>query len=237
MPIPIKPETLKFLSNLADHNNREWFNANKGIYLSARDNFSLFVQTLLDEMSKFDRSVAGLEANSTIFRIYRDIRFSRDKTPYQTHFSASLGGKGNASKLAGYYLFVKPSASFLAGGVHMSEPRQLAAIRTRISDKAEDFHGIINNRKFKKLFTLSEEKLTRVPQGFSNEDPMAEFLKYKKFVVMRSLSDKEILSSDLAKTCGEIFKEMVPFNAFFNDAVITVKPKEDFFSARATRHF
>lgn len=237
MPIPIKPETLKFLATLASHNNREWFSANKGLYLSARDNFSLFVQTLLDEMSEFDSSVAGLEANSAIFRIYRDIRFSRDKTPYQTHFSASLGGKGDTSKLAGYYLFVKPNASFLAGGVHMSEPRQLAAIRTRISDKAEDFLGIVNNRKFKKLFTLSEEKLTRVPQGFSKEDPMSEFLKCKEFVVMHSLTDKEILSSGLAKTCAEVFKEMVPFNAFFNNAVKTVKPKEDFFGAKTTRHF
>ena len=218
MAIPIKRETLQFLKNLKAHNTREWFNRNKGAYNSAREDFLLFVQSLLDEVSKFDESVAGLEARSTLFRIYRDIRFSRDKTPYKTHFAASLTGRGEQSKLSGYYLHVQPEASFLAGGVYMAEPRQLAAIRARISNRGKEFLHIINNRNFKEKLTLEGKKLVRIPQGFNKEDPMGNYLRYKELVILHSMSDKEVLSDNFAKTCAAVFKAMVPFNGFMNDA-------------------
>src|SRR4029077_6400607 len=121
-PEKILPETLQFLRALTKHNDREWFNANKEAYLSANENFIRFTQSLIDEVSKFDSPLQGLAAKSAVFRIYRDTRFSKDKTPYKTSFSATLMGKGKGCGVAGYYLHFQPGESFLAGGVHMTEP-------------------------------------------------------------------------------------------------------------------
>ncbi len=224
MQATIKKETLGFLKSLSANNNRQWFTANKQKYIDANENFMLFVQTLLDEVSKFDESVAGTEARSTVFRIYRDMRFSRDKTPYKTNFGASLTGKGKESPLAGYYLHIQPGSSFLAGGVYMSEPRQLFAIRTRISEKSKEFLAIINNREFKKNFVIDGEKLSRVPQGFDKDDPMTKYLTYKQLVILRSFTDAEVVSRDFVSLCARGFKLMVPYNAFMNRAVLGIAP-------------
>jgi uncharacterized protein (TIGR02453 family) len=224
MPNTIKTETLGFLRSLKSHNNREWFTGNKQKYLAAKDNFILFVQTVLDEVSKFDESVAGTEASTTVYRIYRDMRFSRDPTPYKTNFGASLTGKGKEAPLAGYYLHLEPGSSFLAGGVYMSEPRQLAAIRERISGRAEEFLSIVKTRAFKKNFVIDGEKLSRVPQGFSKSNPMAEYLKFKQLVILRSLDDKEVVSNDFAATCARVFRLMAPYNGFMNRAVLGLAP-------------
>src|SRR5262249_28721402 len=116
----IKKETVQFLKNLKSHNDRDWFTANKEKFISANENFIQFVDGLIGEVSRFDKSVAGLEAKDCVFRIYRDIRFSKDKSPYKTHFAATLLGKGEACGVAGYYFHLEPGNSFLAGGVHMT---------------------------------------------------------------------------------------------------------------------
>ena len=179
MAATIRKETLQFLKDVKSHNDRDWFAKNKEKFISANENFIQFVQGLIDEVAKFDKSVAGLDAKNSVFRIYRDTRFSKDKSPYKTHFSATLMGKEKSCGIAGYYFHLEPGNSFLAGGVHMTEPRNLKAIREEISDKGIFFLKIINGKNFKDFFKIEGEKLTKVPQGFDKEDPMRDYLKYK----------------------------------------------------------
>lgn len=214
----IEKETLQFLRGLKKHNDRAWFNKNKDRFVAANENFTRFVQTLIDETAKFDKSAAGLDAKNAVFRIYRDIRFSKDKSPYKTHFGALLTGR-EKGLFAGYYLHLEPGNAFLAGGAHMTEPENMKAIRAKISAEGKKFLKIINDKNFKKTFTIEGEKLVRVPQGFDKEDPMAEFLKYKDLTLVHSLDDKKILSGDFAPYCAKIFKAMVPFNLFLNESV------------------
>jgi uncharacterized protein (TIGR02453 family) len=215
----IQKETLRFLGDLKRNNNREWFNGHKDAYLSANENFIAFVQSLIDEVAKFDDAVAGLDAKQCVFRIYRDTRFSKIKLPYKTHFAATLMGKGTGCAVAGYYVHMEPGESFLAGGVHMTEPKNLNAIRDKISADGKQFLRIIGNESFKNNFTILGEKLQRVPAGFQKDDPMGEFLKYKELMVRHSVDDKSILSDGFIAYCSRIFKAMVPFNSFVNQAV------------------
>lgn len=219
----IKTDTLQFLRDLNQHNDREWFTGNKDRYVAANENFIRFVQTLINEVSSFDQSVAGLDASNSVFRIYRDIRFSPDKTPYKNHFGATLMGKGTGCGIAGYYLHLKPGGTFLGGGVHMSDPKDFRAIREEISNYGKEFLDIINEDTFKKYFQLEGEKLTNVPKGFAKDDPMAEYLKYKQLTMIHAVDDAIVLSDDFVGYCVKIFKAMVPFNTFLNEPVMSYK--------------
>ncbi len=219
----IKKETLQFLKDLKKNNDREWFNRNKDKYLAANENFLQFVQGLIEEVAKFDRSVEGLDAKDSVFRIYRDIRFSKDKSPYKVHFGATLMGRANLCGNAGYYMHLEPGNAFLAGGVHMIEPRELKVIKDAIKEKGKEFLKIINDKTFKDNFTIEGEKSVNAPRGFDREDPMAEYLKYKELMIHHTVSDKEILSNTFAADCTRVFKAMVPFNRFLNEPVMALK--------------
>ena len=157
MKSTIARDTMLFLEDLRKNNNREWFNRNKERFTEANEDFIDVVQSLIDHVSKFDKSVAGVNAKHSVFRIYRDTRFSGDKSPYKTHFGASLSRKGPNCGLAGYYIHLQPGESFIAGGVHMMEQNQLKAIREEISAKGKEFLKIIDNKGFRKNFTLAEQ--------------------------------------------------------------------------------
>jgi len=223
MATTIKKETLQFLKDLKLHNDRDWFNKNKDKFVSANENFIQFIQELINKVAGFDKSAAGLDAKDAVFRIYRDVRFSKDKSPYKIFFGAHLMGKEKGCGVAGYYFHMQPGNSFLAGGVHMTEPQNLKAIREEISDNGKTFLKIINDKDFKDNFKIEGEKLAKVPQGFDKDDPMAEFLKYKELMIHHSVKDKQILAGDFASYCSKIFKAMVPFNRFVNDPVIALK--------------
>jgi uncharacterized protein (TIGR02453 family) len=223
MKATIKKETLQFLKELKKNNERGWFEKNKDKFVAANENFMHFVQALIDETAKFDKSVAGLDAKKAVFRIYRDIRFSKDKSPYKTHFGAVLTGKGKGCGNACYYLHLEPGNAFLAGGVHMAEPQNLQAIRKGISAQGNTFIKIIRDKTFKKNFTIEGEKLVNVPRGFDKEDPMGEFLKYKDLMLRHSVDDKTVLSDGFASYCSKVFKAMVPFNSFLNKSVAALQ--------------
>jgi uncharacterized protein (TIGR02453 family) len=216
--VTIQKDTLTFLKDLSQDNDRTWFNKHKDRYIAANKNFLSFVQSLIYHVAMFDDAVAGLDAKHCVFRIYRDVRFARDKSPYKINFGATLTGKGNMSGVAGYYLHVQPGRSFLAGGVYMVEKQDLYAIRTKISRSGKEFLRLINNKQFKTYFQIQGDQLVNVPQGFDKEDPMGDFLKYKQLVLMHSIDDEQILSDDFAVYCARVFKAMVPFNAFLNTA-------------------
>ena len=196
----MQSSTLQFLRNLEKNNNREWFNENKTLYQEAQQDVISFVEKLMEEMADFDEEIGKLEAKKSVFRIYRDTRFSKDKTPYKTNFGAGLGmGKGN--KISGYYLHIEPGKSFLAGGVYKPEPSVLKTIRQEISAFGDEFKAILEQDEFRNYFRgLSvEDKLKKVPQGFEKDDKMAEYLKLKHFIVTHPVSDEQLLSENAVK--------------------------------------
>ena len=213
--------TLQFLRNLEKNNNREWFNENKTLYQEAQQDVISFVEKLMEEMADFDEEIGKLEAKKSVFRIYRDTRFSKDKTPYKTNFGAGLGmGKGN--KISGYYLHIEPGKSFLAGGVYKPEPSVLKTIRQEISAFGDEFKAILEQDEFRNYFRgLSvEDKLKKVPQGFEKDDKMAEYLKLKHFIVTHPISDEQLLSENAVKEFTKIFKAMKPLNDFLQTPFI-----------------
>lgn len=217
MSVKIESTTLNFLRNLTKNNNREWFAENKEKYTSAQENVISFVENLIENIGEFDGEILKTDAKKSVFRIYRDVRFSQDKSPYKTNFGAGLGmGKGN--KISGYYLHIEPGKSFLAGGVYQPEPSVLKEIRKEISMNGKDFLKILEQKEFRHNFRgLSVEgKLKRVPTGFDKEDPMAEYLKLKNFIVIHPISDEALMNSDAAKNFAKIYQSIKPLNDFLS---------------------
>ena len=209
--------TLQFLRNLEKNNNREWFNENKTIYQEAQQDVISFVEKLIEEMATFDEEVGKVDAKKSLFRIYRDTRFSKDKSPYKTNFGASLG-MGKGSQKAGYYLHIEPGKSFLGGGIYMPESSALKAIRKEISAFGDEFKAILEKDDFRNYFRgLSvEDKLKNVPQGFEKDDKMAEFLKLKHFIVTHPVSDEQLLSKNAPKEIAKVYHAMKPLVDFLN---------------------
>ena len=217
----MQSSTLQFLRKLEKNNNREWFNENKTLYHEAQHDVISFVEKLMEEMADFDEEIGKLEAKKSVFRIYRDTRFSKDKTPYKTNFGAGLGmGKGN--KISGYYLHIEPGKSFLAGGVYKPEPSVLKTIRQEISAFGDEFKAILEQDEFRNYFRgLSvEDKLKKLPQSFEKDDKMAEYLKLKHFIVTHPISDEQLLSENAVKEFTKIFKAMKPLNDFLQTPFI-----------------
>lgn len=217
MSVSIENSTLQFLKNLSKNNNREWFAEHKEQYVAAQANVAAFVEELIEETGRFDAEIQKLDAKKTLFRIYRDTRFSLDKTPYKTNFGASLGmGKGN--RVSGYYLHIEPQKSFLAGGVYHPESSVLKQIRAEIAMNQDEFLAILNKDQFRNNFRgLSvEDKLKRVPAGYEKDHPMAEFLKLKSFNVIHPVSDEALMSDNAATDFAKIFESIKPLNDFLN---------------------
>ena len=213
----MQSSTLQFLRTLEKNNNREWFNENKTTYQEAQQDVISFVEKLIEEMVVFDEEIGKADAKKSLFRIYRDTRFSKDKSPYKTNFGASLG-MGKGSQKAGYYLHIEPGKSFLAGGIYMPESSVLKEIRKEISAFGEEFLTIVEKDEFRNYFRgLSvEDKLKKVPQGFDKDDKMAEFLKLKHYIVTHPVSDEQLLNENAAKEFAKIYKAMKPLNDFLN---------------------
>ena len=211
----IEKSTFDFLKQLQQNNNREWFNDHKSLYEKAQQNVLTFVTELLEKMSDFDDSLIKIDPKKTLFRIYRDTRFSKDKSPYKTNFGASINGIGKKDGSAGYYLHIEPDACFLAAGVYMCDSKRLKAIRTEISENAEEFTSIIKNKNFKD-FEFFGDKLSRVPQGFEKENPMAEYLKMKHFVVSVPLKNKDLMDKNAIENFTKTYKNMSPLVEFLN---------------------
>ena len=217
----IQPTTLSFLSKLAQNNNREWFEKNRKEYILAKTNVETFLDELIVELGKVDPLLASLEGKKALFRINRDVRFSKNKAPYKTNFGASLSPGGRKSPLPGLYIHIEPNEAFLAGGVWMPEPSVLAAIRQEIDYNLDDFEKIIKSKKFKATFgTLSQEdKLVNVPKGYPKDAASAEYLKLKSYIAMTKLTTTEILSKSFVKKCVETYKVLYPFNQFIRHAM------------------
>jgi uncharacterized protein (TIGR02453 family) len=218
----VKTSTFKFLKDLKKNNNKTWFEKNKSGYLDAKDDAEHFVEQLIQGLGKVDANIAPLHVKDTTYRIYRDIRFSSDKTPYKTHMGAFLNKGGKKVPTAGYYFHAQPGRSMAGGGLWMPMPAELSKVRQEIDYNFGEWTKILGDRKFKKYFPEGldkEEILSRPPKGYDAENPAIEFLKLKSFVVTRSLTDAEMTSPSILKEVLNTFASMKAFVNFLNRAL------------------
>ena len=214
--------TLDFLKKLSRNNNRAWFEKNKPRYLEIKDEFELFVTDVLQDMITFDESLVGLNPKKLTFRIYRDVRFSKDKTPYKTNVSAGISSGGKGMGVPGYYFQVEPgNKSMVAVGMYQPSPENLAKIRQEIDYNGEKLVGILKERKFKKTFgeLWSEDKLKTMAKGYPPDHPHRELLKLKSFMVLRSFTDSEVTGKKFQKDLLDAMKTGKSLNDFLTEGL------------------
>jgi len=212
----IPPSTLKFLKDVKKNNNRDWFAKNKPRYQEEHGQFKLFAQNLMDEMNKIDHI-----EDVKVFRIYRDSRFSKDKTPYKVHFAGGLK-RATARLRGGYYFHIEPGNSVVAGGFWAPNPPDLKRIREEIAVDDKPLRKIINAASFKKIFgTLEGKKVKTAPRGFPKDHPAIDLLQYKQFIVHRNFSDKEITDPKFAKEIVKTYKALRPFFNYMSEVLTT----------------
>lgn len=217
----IQQSTLDFLKKLKKNNNKEWFDKNKQLYLDAKDDVQDFIKNSLNKWTGFDKSLAGLEPKNVLFRIYRDIRFSKNKTPYKTNMGASISAGGKKTMKAGYYLHIEPGGSFLAGGIWMPESDNLKKIRQEIDYNLADFKKILNNKSFKDYFGQLDQtyKLARNPKNYEADHPAIEYLKLTSWIVWHEYKDKDVTSKKFLDEITKGAKTMKPLIDFINRAI------------------
>lgn len=219
----IQANSLKFLKNLVRNNNKPWFDAHRTEYETARKDFGDFIQIVIDDFSKYEPDISTLEAKQCMFRINRDIRFSKNKMPYKRNFAASIKRGGRKSIFAGYYFHLEPGNSFAGGGVWMPLPEETRKIRQEIDYCWSEFQNIVTSRKFKTLFGDLERgdgiSLVNVPKGYMRDNPAADYLKLKSWYADREITDAELSSGALIKQTIKTFESIQPLIHFLNRAV------------------
>lgn len=217
----IERSTLQFLKDLGINNDREWFQANKKLFDAAQDNVTGFAGYLIGEIGKFDGEVAALDPKSCVFRIYRDVRFSKDKSPYKTNLGAYISPGGRKSMLPGYYFHLEPGRSFVAGGKHYPDGPELLKLRTAIANNTDEFLKIVEKKIFLDAFgKVRGDSLKSSPKGFDAEHKAIEYLKLKEYMAFTEFLDKEFLvSAEFPKHLVKLAKEMYPLVAFLRKAL------------------
>lgn len=212
----------RFLKGLSKNNNREWFEANKGEYLKAKEEFESFVTNLLKETTKFDSGLMGLDPKKLTFRIYRDVRFSKDKSPYKINMGATFSPGGKLMNKPGYYLHIEPgNKSFVAGGLYMPAPEDVAKVRQEIDYNGKKLEAIFKSAAFKKYYDGFDvfDQLKKAPKGYEPDHKYVEWLKLKSFIVTHNLKDTEVQHKDFLKNVATAFKTMKPFNDFLGEGI------------------
>jgi uncharacterized protein (TIGR02453 family) len=216
----LKPSTIAFLKDLKKNNNRAWFANHRGQYDNAKDDFNAFAQVLLDKLGKKDKSIADLKAKDCTFKQHRDIRFSKDKSPYKDHMGVYIGRGGKKSPFAGYYFHCQAGKSFVGGGLWTPLPPELNKVRQEIDYNFSEFRKIIGSKKFKSTYgDLSDDPeyiLKRVPKGYEADNPAAEYLKRKSYIVTSPISDKDLVSKTLVPKIIAAFETLQPLLNFIN---------------------
>lgn len=213
-------ETVDFLKKLDKNNDRDWFNANKDSFLKANDNVIAVTGELIGRIAKFDPDVAGLDPKSCVFRIYRDVRFSADKSPYKTNLGAFIAPGGKKGLAPGYYFHIQPNMFFAAAGKHMPDASETLKIRNAIAARTKEFLKIIENKTFRKRFgDLDGDRLSRPPKGFAAENPAIEYLKLKSFTVSEEFTAAQAISKDYPRMLADSFKAAYPLVLFLRSSL------------------
>ncbi len=214
---------LAFLSDLSQNNIREWFAANKDRYEQTRAQFEALSTELIAGIAAFDPEIRHLDVKDCVFRIYRDTRFSKDKTPYKTHYGVFIAaGGGRKSIRSGYYLHLDPAGCFVATGVWCPPPDLLKVLRQSIFDNIEELREIINQEEFSKTFNggfYQEDKLKTAPKGFPADFPEIDLLKLKHYMVEHKPGDEILKSDNFVDHVCNICQTAYPLNVFLNYTV------------------
>ncbi|MCD6065706.1 MAG: hypothetical protein K0S33_532 [Bacteroidetes bacterium] len=207
---------LKFLTALGKNNNKEWFDKNKPAYQEAKQVFQAEVAKLIKEIGKSDPAISDLDASKCLFRINRDVRFSKDKAPYKTNFGADMSPGGKGSMNPGYYLHIEPGKSFLASGCWMPEPNYLQAIRQEIDYNPAEFRKIVKAKDFVANYKQlsQEDALKTTPKGYEKDNPNLEFLRLKHFIAVHDMKDKDVTDKNFVSNCTKIYKSAIHLNTF-----------------------
>ncbi len=207
-----------FLADLSRNNNKPWFDAHKDRYQQALTHFRTFSTEFIAGLAQFDHSVAGLSVADCTYRIYRDIRFSFDKTPYKTHFGVYVCPQGKKSGNAGYYVHIEPdNKSVLISGLYMPSPQALKSVREEIMLNGKEFDKAVKQCKG---FDLDKNSaLTRIPKGWNAEDEFSEYYKLRDFDVMQLVCKEQILGKDFLPFVLSEFKKTLNFNTILNKSV------------------
>ncbi len=212
----ITNEVIRFLKDLKANNNRDWFADNKKRFKEVQETAKFFYNALNDRLNTHDE-IEKLK----IFRIYRDVRFSKDKSPYQPHFAGSFSRAG-AHRRGGYYLRIRPGESFIAVGFWQPEPKDLLRIRKELEQDATEFRSIIGDDKFVKIWgSLEGEEVKTAPKGFSRDHPNIDLIRKKGFIFVRNFTDKEVVSNGFLDAVDKSYKAIRPYFDYMSEVLTT----------------
>lgn len=221
----MKQETLQFIQDLKHNNNRDWFQANQKRYDVFKRDYKDLVANFITELSKGDESLKHLEFKDCSFRINRDIRFSKDKSPYKTNLGIWMSAGNKNTNFAGYYVHIEPGASFIAGGVHWPDAADLKKIRREIDGFYEDLESIVEDKEFKKTYgELDRDEnnsLKTMPKGYDKAHPAIEFLKLKSITATTKLGDKDISDKNFVANTAKKLLVLKPLVEFINRGLTT----------------
>lgn len=206
---------LTYLRDLRENNNKAWFDANRPLYEQAREVFERLIETLISSLDvRF--GLQGVSARDCIFRINRDVRFSKDKTPYKTHLSAEIAPGGRRSGNLGYYVHLAPDdGSLIAGGLYTPTPIQLASFREAIASDTKPFKRLLHSKSFVRyLGSIEGDRLSTAPQGYSREHPEIDLLRLKQVMVMHRFTDKQVTAQGFPAQAIQVMKAIKPFNDY-----------------------
>ncbi|HET6992441.1 MAG TPA: DUF2461 domain-containing protein [Bacteroidia bacterium] len=218
----LQKSTIDFLKKIKNNNNRDWFEKNKNLYLAAKDDVEKHLDEIIAGIRSFDKRIsADVTAKKSMFRIYRDVRFSKDKRPYKTNLGASISPGGKMAVAPGYYIHIEPGKSFIAGGMWMPPAPELGKIRQEIDYNLKEFSKIVNDKTFRKVFGEldQDDKLVNIPKGYPKDHKAIEFLKLKSFIVVGDMNEKDVLGKNFVKNAVAICKAMQPLNNFLQRAI------------------
>jgi uncharacterized protein (TIGR02453 family) len=213
-------KSLSFLRDLKKNNNKEWFHANREQYDEARAEFLGFIERVVSGIGLFDPDLGPVDPRNTLFRINRDIRFTKDKSPYKTNFGSFIIKGGKKTGNAAYYFHLDPEGSFLGGGVYHPEAQILKKVRQEIYENPEEFREIISDKAFRGYFgAMYDDRLKTDPKGFPKDFQHMDLLRYKSYIVSRALDEKTVLGDNLVGETLKAFRLMHPLIRFINYAL------------------
>lgn len=206
-----------FLTDVAAHNDREWFAANRTRYEEARERFELLVAQAIERIAAFDTTITHVQVKNCTYRFYRDTRFSEDKSPYKRHFGAYINAKGRKALHSGYYLHMEPGSCLLAGGAWCLPSPVLRAVRQSVADEMDEFRSIVESPDFRTCFpVIGESRLKRLPKGFAADFPYPQYVQPKDYSVCHTVEDDFFGSDGWLDEMERVFRLMKPFNDFIN---------------------
>lgn len=216
----LPPSVFQFLTVLSKHNERDWFNTHKENYLTQISALENFAESLLTQLNTHD-VIETPNGKKSLHRIYRDVRFSKDKSPYNTHWGGSFK-RASKQRRGSYYFHLSPGKSFVAGGFWGPIPADLKRIRDEIAFDDLPLRKILKDKHFIKTFgSMQGEQIKTSPKGYSSENAGIDLLRYKQFLLIKEFDDQEVFRPDFAKKCSETFKKMRPFLDYMSEVLTT----------------